>query len=118
MTYDTQASALEAYSPSGKIGVLSIPVMLAAGGAPGIAATFIVHLVWQLTGFYLIFLFPAGIGFAAGIGLSIGVRVGNNRSAVASALVGLAVGAVSYASMHYFDSMSYGASDPVEGLSG
>ena len=90
--------------------------MLAAGGALGIAAAFVVHLVWQLTGFYLIFLFPAGIGFAAGIGLSIGVKVGNNRSAVASALVGLAVGAVSYASMHYFDSVSYGASDPISYL--
>lgn len=113
----THASTLKTYSPSGKIGLISIPVMLAAGGALGIAAAFIVHLVWQLTGFYLIFLFPAGIGFAAGIGLNIGVRVGDNRSAIMGALGGLVVGAVSYASMHYFDSVSYGASNPMGYLS-
>jgi hypothetical protein len=113
----TYASTLETYSPSGKIGLVSIPVMLALGGALGIAAAFIIHLVWQLTGFYLIFLFPAGIGFAAGIGLNIGVRVGSNRSAMTGAVGGLVVGVVSYASMHYFDSLSYGASDPMSYLS-
>ena len=72
-----QAQTIDTYSPSGRLSLLSIPTMLALGGAFGIGAAFIVHLISDWTGFYLIFLFPAGIGFAAGFGLRWGSRLEN-----------------------------------------
>ncbi len=106
-----QASTLDTYRPSGRFGLLSIPMMLALGGAFGIVAAFVVHLIWDLTGFYLIFLFPAGIGFVAGIGLRLGIKAGKSRNIAVGVLLGLVIGVFSYVSMHYFDSRSYGATD-------
>ena len=90
---------------------MSLPLMLALGAVLGIAAAFVVHLVWQITGFYLIFIFPAGMGFAAGFGLRIGIKVGKSRNVAVGMVVGLMIGLLSYMSMHYFDSVSYGAPD-------
>ena len=116
MPNKTQPNALETYRPSSRFGLMSIPMMLVIGGALGIASAFIVHLIWQLTGFYLIFIFPAGMGFAAGAGLRIGIKAGKNRNVVVGMSVGLVIGAFSYVSMHYFDSVSYGAPDPMSYL--
>ena len=86
-------------------------MMLVAGGILGIGAGFIVHLIWQLTGFYLVFIFPAGIGFAAGAGLRLGIKFGKNRNVLVSTAVGLVISVSAYVAMHYFDSLSYGATD-------
>jgi hypothetical protein len=104
------------YQPSGRFNPISISVMVALGGALGIGAAFVVHLIWQATWFYLIFIFPAGIGIAAGIGLRIGVKVGKCRSMPIGVLAGLVIGFVSYMSMHYFDSVSLGAPDMISYL--
>ncbi len=102
---------IETYNPSGKLNPVSIPIMLVIGGGLGIAAAFIVHLIWQFTGFYLMVLFPAGIGVAAGLGLGMGIGLGKCRNVAISIFAGLIIGALSYISMHYFDMLSAGAPD-------
>lgn len=106
-----RAQPMETYHPSGRLNPLSIPLMLAFGGGFGLAAAFIVHMLWIWTEFYFIFLYPAAIGFAAGIGLNIGTRVGKNRNPVLSVVLGAAIGVCSYGAMHAFDSASAGAPD-------
>lgn len=102
---------IETYKPSGKFNLIGIPIMLVLGGVLGIAAAFIIHLIWQATGFYLMLLFPAGIGAAAGFGLRMGIKRGKCRNIAIGMMVGLIIGFLSYISMHYFDSLSYGAID-------
>jgi hypothetical protein len=102
---------IETYTPSGRISLLTIPLMLVIGGAAGIGVAFVVHLIWQAIGYYLIVIFPAAIGIAAGFGVSIGVTAGRNRNVPLGLIVGLAVGLVSYMSMHYFDSRSADSPD-------
>ncbi|MCZ6539765.1 MAG: hypothetical protein O6922_08085 [Chloroflexi bacterium] len=114
MTISSQAASaegIEVYNASGRIGLFTIPIMLVPGLALGVAAAFGIHQIWQWTGFYLIWFFPVGIGLAAGFGMSIGGRIGRNRSVPLGLVLGLAVGIVSYGSMHYFDAVSYGTTD-------
>ena len=111
MAVERITQSIETYIPSGKFNPVGIPIMLLVGGGLGMAAAFLVHLIWVFTGYYLIFIFPAAIGFAAGFGLSMGIGVGKCRSKALGMVVGLAIGLLSYISMHYFDSLSYGAPD-------
>ena len=107
---------IEVYKSSGRLGLLTIPLMLLPGLALGVGAAFIIHQIWQWTGFYLMWFFPVGIGFAAGLGMGFGGRIGRNRSIPLGVVPGLAVGVVSYGSMHYFDAVSYGTTDALSYL--
>lgn len=104
-------NSMETYDSTGKFNPISVLIMLVLGGALGIGAAFIVHLVWQFTGFYLMVIFPAGIGVAAGFGLAFGVGVGKCRNTTLAMLMGVIIGSASYISMHYFDMQSVGAPD-------
>jgi hypothetical protein len=109
MELERTTGQIDLYQPSGKLNVPSIPAMLMLGGILGIAAAFVVHLIWQYTGFYPIFFFPAGIGLVAGFGLRIGIKIGKSRNVWIGMTAGLIIGLLSYLSMHYFDGVSYGA---------
>ncbi|HEY94521.1 MAG TPA: hypothetical protein G4O15_06235 [Dehalococcoidia bacterium] len=102
---------IDTYSPSGKINLLCIPLLLLFGSSLGIGVAFIIHLIWQATGFYFIVLFPTIIAYAAGFGLGIGNRLGKCRNLSVGLSLGLIVGLISYVSMHFFDSMSYGTTN-------
>ena len=111
MQMQQMVDGIETYSPSSKFNPLSIPYMLGIGGGLGIAAAFLIHLIWQFTGFYLIFIFPGVIGVAGGFGLNFGIQMGKCRNVYIAVIAGLLIGGLSYGSMHYFDSRYVGAPD-------
>ena len=110
MQMQQMIDGIQTYHPRSKFNPITIHLMLIFGGVAGIATAFVVHLIWQATGFYLIVLFPAAIGFTAGIGLSIGIHMGKCRNVYISVMVNLGIGILSYVAMHFFDSRSYDGS--------
>lgn len=111
MQMQQMIDGIETYHPSSKFNPLSVPIMLGIGGVLGIAAAFVIHLIWQFTGFYLIVIFPGIIGAAAGFGLNIGIQMGKCRNVYIAIIAALLIGGLSYVSMHYFDSRSFGTTD-------
>lgn len=107
---------IDVYEPSSRFGILTIPLILIPGLAAGVGAAFAIHQIWQWTGFYLMWFFPVGIGMAAGFAMVLGGNLGKNRNPFLGAILGFAVGTVSYVSMHFFDAASYGTSDILEYL--
>jgi hypothetical protein len=112
----TEAQAIETYSPSGRIGLLSVPMMIIPGILFGMAVAFVIHLVWYYVGFYLMWFFPVGIGMAGGFGIALGGQVGKNRNVLLAIVLGVSIGVLNYGSMHYFDASSYGSTNMLEYL--
>ena len=112
----TEAQAIETYSPSGRIGLLSIPMMVIPGILFGMAVAFVIHLVWSYIGFYLMWFFPVGIGIAGGFGIGLGGQVGKNRNMLLAIVLGVSIGVLNYGAMHYFDAQTYGSSNMLEYL--
>jgi len=108
---------IDVYEPSSRFGILTFPYLLIPGLVGGVGAAFVIHLIWQWTGFYLMWFFPVGIGMASGFAMMLGGNIGKNRNPLLGAILGFMVGTVSYVSMHYFDAASYGTSDILEYLS-
>lgn len=107
---------IETYTPSGRFKLTGIAIMLILGGLPGIATAFAIHLILDITGFYIMFLFPAGIGLAAGFGLLLGIEKGQCRNTFIGIIAGLIIGIIIYISMHFFNSLSYSNSGLVSYL--
>ncbi|HIK89987.1 MAG TPA: hypothetical protein EYG09_10120 [Dehalococcoidia bacterium] len=109
--YTQSVENIETYQASNRFGILTVPLILIPELAVGIAAAFVIHQIWQWTGFYLMRFFPVGIGISAGFAMGFGSSIGKNRNVTIGIILGLTVGIVSYLSMHYFDAASYGTSD-------
>ena len=111
MQMQQMIDGIETYHPSSKFNPICVPIMLGIGGILGIAAAFVIHLIWQAIGFYLIVIFPGIIGVAAGFGLNFGIKIGKCRNVYMGIMAGLLIGGLSYVSMHYFGSRSFGDPD-------
>ncbi|HMF15384.1 MAG TPA: hypothetical protein VKE94_23880 [Gemmataceae bacterium] len=91
----------EQYKPEGGFSVIGLAILLVALCAAGVGLGWLASFLSQW--FYLIVLFPAGIGFCL---LLVGLVVGQHtkmRSRSLSVLLGLISSGVAMLSMHYFD---------------
>lgn len=92
---------MKPYRPSGKVPSASYLKILLGAIVGGSAIGGFTHLVSQL--FYLIVLFPLGMGLAGIFVVAIIVTGGKVRNPVVAGLTGLLTGFSIYGSMHYFD---------------
>jgi hypothetical protein len=92
---------MKPYRPSGKVPSASYLKILLGAIVGGSAIGGFTHLVSQL--FYLIVLFPLGMGLAGICVVAMIVTGGKVRNPVVAGLTGLLTGFSIYGSMHYFD---------------
>jgi hypothetical protein len=92
---------MKPYRPSGKIPVLGYFTMSLAAVIGGSVIGGLTHLISQL--FYLIILFPLGMGFAGVLLMSIAISSGKVRNPWVAGLFGLLTGFSIYGAMNYAD---------------
>jgi hypothetical protein len=96
---------MKPYHPSGKIPSASYLKILLSAIIGGPAVGGLTYLVSHV--FYIIFLFPVGMGFAGAVLMSMVVTGGKVRNPLVAGFTGLLTGFSIYGSMHYFDYMEF-----------
>lgn len=96
---------MKTYRPSGNVSAVGLVTFLGISLTAAIAIGSVAHFIGQW--FYLIILFPIGMGFGASFAISMGISIGKCRNYGVAVAVALLTGAVLYGSMHYFDYMSF-----------
>ena len=95
----------EVYKTDGGFSIFGLPILVLALGAAGVGLGWLASFISQW--FYLILLFPAGIGVGL---ILVGVLVGRMtkmRSTGIALLLGLGSSCVAMTSMHYFDYLRF-----------
>ena len=104
----------EDYKAEGGFTLLGVPVLLAALCAAAVGLGWLASFIGQW--FYLIAVFPIGIGVGlAGVGLLVGQLV-KMRNPLIAGLFGMIGSAVALVAMHYFDYQRVIAEGPVPGV--
>ena len=102
---------IEIYQPSGYVSLKTVLIPLLFGSAAAILAALIASVIWQITGLYLMILFPLGMGFLIAIALNAGNELAKGRNSAVGFAIAVFAGALSYVAMHYFDSLASSAPD-------
>jgi hypothetical protein len=96
------SSMFEIYRPSGRFGVLTIPMVI-IGLVAAIALAFVYQLLLDLIPLiYISFLVTLGLGFAAGIGGSMIVSAGKVRNVMLAGLIGILLTVSALGAKYYF----------------
>jgi hypothetical protein len=102
-------STIKKYKPSGKISILTIPIILIIGCVIGIFSSWLVSFVMSLIkGKYLLIVYPAFIGLFCGIGIRLGIKFGKCRNTTVSTIFVFLVSIISYISFLIFQSLNSG----------
>jgi hypothetical protein len=96
---------MKPYKPSGKVPVFSYPSMSLASLGGGYIVGNITHFISQL--FYLVFIFPIGMGFLGGLCIFLAINSSKVRNPVIAAVFGIITGLSIYSTTNYLDYQSF-----------
>src|SRR5579883_1188303 len=88
------------YQPDGGVTFHGVPILFGSVFLAALFAGWLAALIGQV--FYLIILFPIGIGCLVAGGGFLGVRIGKVRNPIIGGVAGLVGGIVAMVAMHYF----------------